>query len=125
MSVHYPYRRWLASASAAALLLCSGWASAQNNDAALERGAQPDMTAQQRYQTAIREAGGGLKVALEQCRAQAVERSACERQARNNYQSDMAYARNLRSNPDAQPTQVQNNEIRSTEVTTFSTVPAK
>ena len=33
-------------------------ASAQNYDASLERGARPDTTPQQRYQTAIREAGG-------------------------------------------------------------------
>ena len=37
-------------------------ANAQTDEASLARGAQPDTTPQQRYQSAIREAGGGLKV---------------------------------------------------------------
>lgn len=109
----------------AALFTFSGTASAQNYEAALERGAQPDTTAAQRYQTAIREAGGGLKVAVEECRQQSAQRASCEREARQNYKDDMAYARNLRSNPQARPTRVGDDEIRSTEVTTYREIPAK
>lgn len=46
-------------------------AQTQPYAAALERTEVPDTTPQQRYQSAIREAGGGLKVGLEECRAQA------------------------------------------------------
>ena len=72
-------RRALLTASLAlgAALLGPGTALAQGRDeAALARTAVPDTTPQQRYQTAIREAGGGLKVSLEECRAMAApERS--------------------------------------------------
>lgn len=44
-------------------------AQPQSDEASLARGAVPDTTPQQRYQSAIREAGGGLKVSLEECRA--------------------------------------------------------
>ena len=125
MIISKPAHQWLAPAVAATLLMFSGWASAQNYDAALERGSRPDTTAEQRYQTAIREAGGGLKVALAECKDQAADRKACEREARQNYKSDMEYARNLRRNPDARPTQVQGDAIISTEVTTFREIPAK
>ena len=118
-------KAWLGPACAATLLVLSGWASAQNYDAALERGARPDTTPEQRYQTAIREAGGGLKVALEECRQQAADRTACERQARQNYKNDMDFARELRRNPDARPTHVTGDAIRSTEVTTYREIPAR
>lgn len=118
-------RRWLAPLCAASLLALSGWASAQNYEAAMQRGSQPDATAQQRYQTAVREAGGGLKVALEECRQQAADRKACEREARQNYNSDMEFARHLRDNPDARPVQVTGDAIVSTEVTTIHRAPAR
>lgn len=118
-------RVWLAPACAATLLVVSGWASAQNFDAALDRGSRPDTTPEQRYQTAIREAGGGLKLALSECRQQASNRAACERQARQNYKEDMDLARELRRNPDARPTEVTGDAIRSTVVTTYREIPAK
>ena len=118
-------RQWFAPAAAATLMFFTGWASGQTYEASLDRGSRPDSTAEQRYQTAIREAGGGLKVAMAECRQQPAERGLCERDARQNYKNDMAYARNLRSNPDARPPRVNGGEIRGTEVTTFREIPAK
>jgi hypothetical protein len=89
---------------------------AQNNTAELERGARPDTTAQQRYQSAYREAHGGRKVAMEECaKAPAAERSACNRQAQEHFKADLARAEQLRRNPDARPISVVGSEIRSTE----------
>lgn len=92
-------------------------AGAQTGDeASLARGAVPDTTPQQRYQTAIREAGGGLKVSLEECRAMAsAERRSCESQARARYQSDMAKARAMLRDPSVAPVNVVGGPIRSTE----------
>ena len=101
-------------------LLVPGQAAAQvGDDASLVRGSMPDTTPQQRYQTAIREAGGGLKVSLAECRAMAsVERRACESEARARYQADMAKARGiLRGDPSAGPVNVVGGPIRSTETT--------
>lgn len=100
--------------------LAPGHAAAQGNDeASLARGAVPDTTPQQRYQTAIREAGGGLKVSLEECRSMvAADRRACESQARARYQADMAKAKGiLRGDPSAGPVNVVGGPIRSTETT--------
>lgn len=116
---------WLAPLAGAALLAWSGIASAQNYQASLERGAHPDSTPEQRYRTAIREAGGGLKLALAMCREQAGARASCERQARATYQQDMAFARELRRNPDARPTEVPDTPIESTEIVTVREIPAK
>ncbi|MDT0136882.1 hypothetical protein [Acidovorax sp. PRC11] len=66
------------------------------DSASLDRGARPDTTAEQRYQSAIREAGGGLKAALADCRSQgATVRQGCEDEARKRYQQDMAEAKAL------------------------------
>jgi len=60
----------------------------------LERGAVPDTTPQQRYRTAINEAGGGYKLWLAECAAMAAaERAACRRDAKVVYDRDMAAAR--------------------------------
>ena len=103
---------------AAALALGSAWAQT-GEEASLARGAVPDTTPQQRYQTAIREAGGGLKVSLEECRSMAVaERKSCEAQARSRYQADMANARAIRrGDPSAGPVNVVGGPIRTTETT--------
>ena len=92
-------------------------AAAQNGDeASLARGAVPDTTPQQRYQTAIREAGGGLKVSLEECRTMAAaERRSCESQARARYQADMATAKAMLRDPSVGPVNVVGGPIRSTE----------
>ena len=86
-------------------------------EAALMRGASPDTTAQQRYQSAIREAGGGLKVSLQECKAvpQGNERKGCEAEARQRYQQDMADARAMRSNPNLGPVNITGGPVRSTE----------
>ncbi len=89
---------------------------AQNNTAELERGSRPDTTAHQRYQSAFREAHGGRKVALEECaKGPTAERSACNRQAQENFKADLARAEMLRRNPEARPINVVGSEIRSTE----------
>lgn len=93
-------------------------AFAQGGDeASLARGAVPDTTVQQRYQSAIREAGGGLKVSLEECKTvpQGKERKGCEAEARSRYQQDMANARAMRTNPDLGPVNITGGPIRSTE----------
>lgn len=91
---------------------------AQGDEASLQRGAMADVTPQQRYNTAIREAGGGMKVALEECRTLAAsERRACESQARARYQADMAAAKEFLRNPNARPVNVVGGPIRSTEST--------
>lgn len=93
-------------------------AFAQGDEVSLERGARPDTTPQQRYQTAIREAGGGLKVSLEECRAMAVaERRGCESTARARYKADMDAARAILRNPDARPVNIVGEPVRGTETT--------
>ena len=65
-------------------------------DQLLERGAVADMTAQQRYRTAVNEAGGGYKLWLAECAAMAsTERTACRREAKAVYDRDMAAARTI------------------------------
>lgn len=114
-----PLRSLLATVLAAGgLLTVPVGAFAQNDEAALARGAVPDTTPQQRYQSAIREAGGGLKVSLEECRTMAaVERKGCESQARARYRADMASAKAMLSNPAIGPVNIVGAPIRSTETT--------
>lgn len=117
------YPRWTRSGAAftaacalGGLLSLPTGALAQGDEASLARGAVPDTTPQQRYQSAIREAGGGLKVSLEECRAMAAaDRKACESQARARYQADMAAAKTLLKDPSAGPVNVVGGPIRSTE----------
>lgn len=100
----------------AALLLLPGMALAQPSHAAsLERSEVPDTTPQQRYRSAIREAGGGLKIGLEECRTLGAERRACDAQARARYREDMAQARAMLRNPQAGPVNEVGGPIRSTE----------
>ena len=100
----------------AALLGASGGSMAQSYERELERTSRPDTTPQQRYQTAVREAGGGLKLSLAECRKlSANERKACESEARANYKKDMDHARELQKNPDARPFSVKGGEVRMTK----------
>lgn len=117
--------RWCAGIGTAALLSLPGLAGAQNHEASLERGSHPDVTAQQRCQTAIREAGGGLKLSLAQCREEAANRKACEREARARHKEDMQYARKLGANPDMRPTRAPRTPIESTGVITIREIPAR
>jgi hypothetical protein len=119
--------------SASGLLATAAWVVAGafsapvfaqgGEEASLMRGAVPDTTAQQRYQSAIREAGGGLKVSLEECRAMppGKERKGCEADARSRYQQDMANARAMRTNPNLGPVNITGGPIRSTETVTTVT----
>jgi hypothetical protein len=92
-------------------------AQAQSDEASLARGAVPDTTPQQRYQSAIREAGGGLKMSLEECRTMpTVQRKGCESEARARYQADMSAAKALlRGDPSAGPVNISGGPVRSTE----------
>ena len=106
-----------AAFAVAGVLAGPGTALAQNDDeASLARGAVPDTTPQQRYQSAIREAGGGLKVSLAECRAMAAaDRKACESQARARYQADMAQAKAMLRDASVRPVNVVGGPIRSSE----------
>ena len=107
---------------AGALAVFAGGAAAQKDEVALDRGGKADVTAQQRYDSAIREAGGGLKVALAECRQQGsagAERKACEAGAQQRYKADMQQAKEMRRNPHARPVEVTGEPVRSTETTTI------
>ena len=65
-------------------------------DSLIARGAVADITPQQKYRTAINEAGGGYKVYLEECATlAAAERTACRRDAKMLFDRDMAAARQI------------------------------
>ena len=86
----------------AALLTAGASASAQPaamEDALIARGAVADATPQQKYRTAINEAGGGYKVYLAECASlAAAERTACRREAKALYDRDLAAARQILRN---------------------------
>jgi len=85
-------------------------------DNELARAAVPDETPRQRYQSAIREAGGGLKVGLADCRTlPKVERRPCEAQARSRYQEDMRDAKRMLHDPQARPVNEAGGPVRATE----------
>lgn len=93
---------------AMALFVTANFAHATNGGEArsLEKGAVPDVTPQQKYQSAIREAGGGYKEWLREC-AQFVgdAHKTCGREAKAVYDRDMAEARRiLQSRNDAPKT---------------------
>lgn len=109
---------WWARCLAAAAALAAGSAGVWADEASLARGAREDSTPQQRYQTALREAGGGLKVGLAECRnLSAAERRGCEAEARERYREDMARARELLRNPQARPVNIVGEPIRVQETT--------
>ena len=69
-------------------------AASTNYEQSLQRGAVEDVTSQQKYRTAIREAGGGYKESLRECvHAAGVDRRACTLEAKATYDRDMAEAR--------------------------------
>ncbi|MEO8102158.1 MAG: hypothetical protein ABI790_06515 [Betaproteobacteria bacterium] len=83
---------------AAALLVAGSVAHATDmSDAqSLARGATVDVTPQQKYRSAIREAGGAHKEAMRECAQSAGDdRLACLRAARATYEFDMAEARQI------------------------------
>jgi hypothetical protein len=90
--------------------------SEMNAEKELGRGAVPDTTPQQRYNSAIREAGGGMKVGMAECKAlPASERKGCEQEVRERYKADMAAAREMLRNPEARPVNVTGGPIRAQE----------
>jgi hypothetical protein len=90
-------KKFSALLASALLTLASSAVLAQPlsmEDKLLERGSVADTTPQQKYRTAINEAGGGYKVYLAECAAMAAaERNACRREAKAVYDRDMAAAR--------------------------------
>jgi hypothetical protein len=69
-------------------------ASTQSDEQSLQRGAVADVTPQQKYRSAIREAGGAYKESLRECvHAPGEGRRECAREAKAVYDADMAQAR--------------------------------
>ena len=99
---------------AGALLLCAATVGSalaetswqqrtpEQDDRILARTVIPDLSPRQRYQSAVQEAGGGLKLNLGSCADLSPgERAACMRDARALYQKDMAAARDILQTGDA------------------------
>ncbi|MEO8384467.1 MAG: hypothetical protein ABI583_04445 [Betaproteobacteria bacterium] len=69
-------------------------ASASSDEQALAKGAMADVTPQQKYSTAIREAGGAYKEWLRECNNGPADlRRACVAEAKSTYDQDMARAK--------------------------------
>ena len=69
-------------------------ASPASDEQALAKGAVEDVTPQQKYNTAIREAGGGYKEWLRECNNGPADlRRACSAEAKATYDRDMARAK--------------------------------
>lgn len=65
----------------------------------LAKGAIPDVTPQQKYQTAIREAGGAYKEWLRDCmQYNGADKISCRREAKAVYDRDMAEAKRILRN---------------------------
>ena len=78
------------------MFFAAGFAHAEpiNYEQSLQRGAVEDVTPQQKYRTAIREAGGGYKESLRECAlATGIDRRSCNLEAKATYDRDMAEAR--------------------------------
>ena len=85
-----------AAALATALLVTttSAYAAPGNDEQSLQRGAVEDVTPQQKYRSAIREAGGAYKESLRECDLTSGDaRRACTREAKSAYERDMAEAK--------------------------------
>lgn len=68
--------------------------SSTSDNQSLQRGAVEDVTPQQKYRSAIREAGGAYKESLRDCnRTPGFDRRACTLDAKVAYDRDMAEAR--------------------------------
>lgn len=115
-----------------ACMLAAGVAQAQGqlplrsteDDAELARGAVPDTTATQRYNTAVREAYGAQKNNLAECRkASAGERKACQADAQAQFKADMALAKQIKADPRARPVKVKGGYPRKTSETTIIEMP--
>ena len=81
----------LAAVLGASAVVC---ASPASDEQALAKGAVEDVTPQQKYNTAIREAGGGYKEWLRECNTGPADlRRACSAEAKATYDRDMARAK--------------------------------
>lgn len=83
---------------ATALFVASTFVNAANGgeERSLEKGSVPDVTPQQKYQSAIREAGGGYKEWLRDCARFAGDaHKACSSEAKATYDREMAEARRM------------------------------
>lgn len=82
------------STSALAQTVTSG--TSKSDEQSLQRGAIEDTTPQQKYRSAIREAGGALKESQRECaQVSGAERIKCNRDARMTYDREMAEARRI------------------------------
>ena len=84
---------------AALLLGLSGVAASAHasDEESLRAGERADLTAAQKYRSAIREAGGAYKESLRECAAtSAPTRASCVSEAKSVYQRDMADANDVR-----------------------------
>ena len=82
--------------SAAALAQTATPNSPRSDEQSLQRGAIEDTTPQQKYRSAIREAGGAYKESLRECaQARGAERLKCNRDAKLTYDRELAEARQL------------------------------
>ena len=80
----------------AALFSLNASAAGNAYDRELASTAIPDVTPQQQYRSAIREAGGAYKESLRECAGlSGAEKSSCTREAKSTYDRDMADARAL------------------------------
>ena len=71
-------------------------ASPASDDQSLRRGGVEDVTPQQKYQSAVREAGGAYKESLRECNLASIsDRRACASQAKATYNRDMEEAKLL------------------------------
>ena len=69
-------------------------AASTSDEESLEKGAVADVTPPQKYQTAIREAGGAYKDALRECdQTNGDERRSCTEEVKAVYDRDMAQAK--------------------------------
>jgi hypothetical protein len=71
--------------------------AANGNDAnSLDKGAVADLTPQQKYQSAIREAGGAYKEWLRECMPMTgADQRVCRQEAKAAYDADMAAAKRI------------------------------
>ena len=78
------------------LAACLAHAANANEAQSLERGAVADVTPQQKYQSAIREAGGAYKEWLRECMPlTGTEQRVCRQEAKATYDADMAAAKQI------------------------------
>ncbi|SNS36577.1 hypothetical protein SAMN06265795_102394 [Noviherbaspirillum humi] len=92
-----------AAAALCSMPLAASAADASNTAMSRSEARQmvPDSTPQQRYNTSRKEAQAAYQEALAACRSMSAgERTSCMKEAKQNLQSDLAYAKDAMKNPD-------------------------